>query len=90
MKLTLYIQPGAVKTKLNGVHDGMARLSVAAPPVEGAANKAVTEFIAETLGLPKSSVKIVSGKKSRIKTVQFDENKVKYPDKIMLFIGGSA
>ncbi len=85
MKITLYIQPGASKTELNGTHDGIVKLRISAPPVEGAANKAVVEFIAKSLGLSKSSVKIVSGEKSRIKTVEFDEDKIKDRDKIALF-----
>ena len=86
MRITLYIQPGAAKTGLNGVREGMVRLRVSARPLDNAANSAVVEFIAKTLGLANSSVKIVSGERSRIKTVQFDESKVKRLDKIRLFV----
>ncbi|MDR0453929.1 MAG: DUF167 domain-containing protein [Deferribacteraceae bacterium] len=86
MKITLYIQPGVTKTGFNGEYNGMIRLCVSALPVDDAANQAVIEFIAKTVGLSKSSVKIVSGKKSRIKTVQFDETQAKYQDKIGLFV----
>jgi uncharacterized protein (TIGR00251 family) len=83
MKLTLYIQPGAKKTELAGQHDGHHKLRVAAPPVEGAANKEVLRFVAEHLGLPKSAVKLVSGEKSRLKTIEFDEDLVKNKDNIL-------
>ena len=77
MKVTLYIQPGAKKTELAGEHDGIVKLRISAPPVEGAANKAVLAFMAKYLGLPKSAVILVSGEKSRIKIVEFDESRAK-------------
>lgn len=82
MRVTLYIQPGAKKTELAGVHDGLVKLRVSSPPVEGAANKAVVSFVSEYAGLPKSAVKIVSGEKSRTKTVEIEEDKAKYPDRL--------
>ena len=41
-----------------------------APPVEGAANKALAKFLAETLGIRAADVRIVSGEKSRDKVVE--------------------
>ncbi len=43
------------------------RLRIAAPPVEGAANKALTAFVAKSLDLRKTDVSIRSGQTSRIK-----------------------
>ncbi len=73
MKITLYIQPGAKKNEVAGEHDGMVKLRISAPPVEGAANEAVIKFTAQILGLSKSSVKLIKGDKSRIKIIEFDE-----------------
>jgi hypothetical protein len=42
---------------------------VAAPPVEGAANAALIAFLAKTLGVPKSSLTIVSGAGARLKLI---------------------
>ena len=42
---------------------------VTAPPVDGAANRALVHFLAETLGCPRSSVQIIHGQSSRHKTV---------------------
>ena len=44
-------------------------VKITAPPVEGAANEAVTRFIADLLGVRKSQVEVVSGHKSREKTL---------------------
>jgi uncharacterized protein (TIGR00251 family) len=48
------------------------KLRLAAPPVDGAANAALIEFVAERLGLAKSRVRIVSGQTSRRKVVEVD------------------
>jgi len=45
-------------------------IKLTAPPVEGAANKAAVEFIAELLGVRKSQVALVSGHTSREKTFE--------------------
>lgn len=72
MKLQVYIQPGAKKSGYAGEFDGKAKIKVAAPPVEGAANEEVVRFFAKLLKLPKSAVRISSGELSRHKTVEID------------------
>ena len=64
--------PGArKKTAILGVYcEGeKARLKIAvqAPAVEGRANSALVEILAETFGLPKNAVVLVSGELSRSK-----------------------
>ena len=49
---------------------GVFKVKLTAPPVEGKANKALTELIARRLGLPKGGVEITSGERSRLKTVR--------------------
>jgi len=72
MKLSVYIQPGAKKTEISGMHDGKIKIRVCAPPVEGAANEALVKFLAKHLGTSKSKVKLVSGDKSRHKVLEID------------------
>jgi len=64
-------QPGAKKTAIIGVYgEGAAaqlKIAVQAPPVEGRANAALVAFLAETFGLPKNAVELVSGELSRSK-----------------------
>ncbi len=45
------------------------QLRIAAPPSDGAANKAVITYLADMFGLPKSHIKIVGGLQSRFKRV---------------------
>ena len=47
-----------------------SRLSLTAPPVEGRANEACIEFLANLLKVPRSSVTIASGQSSRRKVIR--------------------
>ena len=54
------------------MHDGCVKIRLAAPPVDGAANAALVEFIAGQLGIGKSRVRITAGLTSRRKTVEVE------------------
>ncbi|NLV26034.1 MAG: YggU family protein [Methanomicrobiales archaeon] len=45
-------------------------IAVKAPPVDGKANKAIVELIAEVLHIPKQSITIISGQTSTLKKVK--------------------
>lgn len=64
--------PRAKRTEIVGVLNGALKVKLAAPPVEGAANKALLQFLAEALGTRSRRIRITSGHKSREKTVQVD------------------
>lgn len=63
------IQTSASKTAFIGKFNSQLKFSLAAPPVDGKANKAICTFLAKLLKIPKSSVQIKSGGKSKIKTI---------------------
>ncbi len=69
--LAVRAQPGAKKTAIVGVYGegdtAQLKIAVQAPPVEGRANDAMIAFLAETFGIPKRSVELVSGELSRTK-----------------------
>jgi uncharacterized protein (TIGR00251 family) len=67
--LALYIQPKASRSRIVGLHDKALKLAVKAPPVEGRANTEVISFMAKLLKVPKSSIKIHSGKQGRRKKI---------------------
>jgi len=71
-RISVYVQPRASKTMVAGMHDGCVKVRLAAPPVDGAANAALVEFVADCLGIAKSRVRIVSGQTSRRKVVEVD------------------
>jgi uncharacterized protein (TIGR00251 family) len=67
--LAVHVQPGAKRTGVAGLHGGALKVRVAAPPVEGRANAALESFIAESLGVARSRVRVVKGEMSREKRV---------------------
>ena len=71
-KIVLYCQPGAKQTRVVGWHDGKIKLQLKAPPVDGAANKALIGFMSELCGVSKSAITIEHGESSRTKLVKVD------------------
>ncbi len=64
------VQPRARKNAITGVLGDALKLSLTAPPVEGKANQACIEFLAEFLNVPRGSVTIVGGQSSRNKMIR--------------------
>jgi uncharacterized protein (TIGR00251 family) len=52
------------KNAILGERDGMLRVAVTAAPEKGKANKAIVDVLSEALGMPKSSIELVSGETS--------------------------
>lgn len=67
VRLTVHAQPKASRTKVVGVHGDALKIAVQAPPVEGAANEALQEFLAKLFKVSKSSVDLSSGASGRRK-----------------------
>lgn len=59
--------PRASRCELAGVQGDALKIRIAAPPVEGAANKECIKFLSDMLGVKKSQIKIISGHKSKNK-----------------------
>ena len=66
-RIRVRVTPRASRDELAGWRDGVLRVRVAAPPVEGRANDAVARLLAKALGVPKSAVGVVSGAGAREK-----------------------
>jgi uncharacterized protein (TIGR00251 family) len=67
--LELHVQPGASRTEVVGLHGARLKLRLAARAVDGRANAALIEFIAERLGAARRDVEIESGLSGRAKRV---------------------
>ena len=68
--LEVLVQPRASRTRAVGEHDGRLKIQLAAPPVDGEANRALVEFLAEALGIRKGDVAIEHGETGRRKTIR--------------------
>ncbi len=64
------VLPRSSMNRVSGIDDGIIKVKLTAPPVEGKANKALVQFIAKKLGKPKRDVEIVSGERSRLKSIR--------------------
>jgi uncharacterized protein (TIGR00251 family) len=63
------VRPGSSRDAVGEILQGALKVHLTAPPVEGAANDSLTRLLARTLRVPKSSVAIVRGQRSKNKTV---------------------
>ncbi|MBP3499394.1 MAG: YggU family protein [Akkermansia sp.] len=79
MKLALKVTPGAKKNEILGWEDDypqvgrVLKVKIAAPPVEGKANKEIVLFLAKALQVSKSSIEVVHGTSGRIKLVEIPD-----------------
>jgi uncharacterized protein len=64
------VQPRASKDEMAGEMAGALKIRLQAPALDGRANEALIEFLAELLKTPKAAVRILNGERSRIKRVE--------------------
>jgi len=69
-RVRLRVAPGATRAGVVGRHGDAWKVRVTAPPEAGRANDAVVRLLADTLALPRTSVKLVSGHSTRDKIVE--------------------
>ena len=75
MNIEIRLTPNASRDEVSGrMEDGRFRVKVQSPPVEGAANKRLIRFLSDKLGVSKSNIRIVTGEKSRDKTLEIKGN----------------
>ena len=67
--LNLRIIPRAHKNAIQGELGDALKIRLCAPPVEGAANSALIEFLSDTFSLPRARVQLLAGATSRNKRV---------------------
>lgn len=65
--LRVRVQPRASADEIVGVHDGLLKVRITAPPVEGQANSHLAALLARAFGVAKSRVHLESGASSREK-----------------------
>ena len=64
------VQPRASRTEFAGVIGDRLRIRLQAPPVDGRANAALVEFLAEAFGAPRAAIRIERGLSGRDKLVR--------------------
>jgi len=67
--IDVQVIPRAKRSAFSGERDGRVLIRLSAPPVDGAANAALQQFLADALGCPRRDIHIISGETARIKRV---------------------
>lgn len=70
MEIEVRVHPRSSRRAVERMPDGSFKVWVSEPPAEGAANEAVCALLAREFDVPKSSVEILRGHKSRLKRVR--------------------
>jgi len=72
VRFAVRVTPRASRAAITGVHGGALKVSLTAPPVEGAANAALIELLADALRVPKRAVRIEHGDHNRQKAISIE------------------
>jgi uncharacterized protein (TIGR00251 family) len=70
LELDLHAQPGARRTEAQGALGDALKIRIAAPPEDGAANRALLDFIADAFDVPRSRCELLSGHGGRRKRIR--------------------
>ena len=68
-RLAVRVQPGASRSEVAGLHGTELKVRVKAPPVDGKANAALLEFLAELFRVKRGQCELLRGETARSKTV---------------------
>lgn len=71
-RLTLKVIPNAIKNEVILFSNGVLKIKIAASPVKGKVNREIINYISKLLNLPRSSLFILKGHKSRNKILYVD------------------
>lgn len=72
VRLEIKVQPRSSRNQMAGVQDGILKIKLTAPPVDGEANLALIEYLSSLLGVPKRSINLIKGETSRNKLVEIN------------------
>jgi uncharacterized protein len=64
------VHPSAARTAITGTLGDALKLTLSAPPLDGRANAALAEFLAEVFSVPRAAVQVVTGDRSRNKVIR--------------------
>ena len=70
--LRVHVVPNAKSDCIVGEHGGATKIKLRAPAVEGKANAALLRFLAKEMKLPRGTIVLQSGQRSRDKLLRID------------------
>jgi uncharacterized protein len=72
VRFAVRVQPRASTNEIAGVHGDAVKIRLTAPPVDGAANAELIDFLSGIFAVRRQSIRIVGGETSRSKIVEID------------------
>lgn len=72
VRFSVRVQPRASRSEIAGVYGDALKVRLSAPPVDGAANVALIEFLADVFAVGRRDVRILAGETSRSKIVEIE------------------
>jgi uncharacterized protein (TIGR00251 family) len=70
VRVDIEVKVRASQSRVLGIKGNRLSVALAAPPVDGAANAALIEILAEYFELPRRQVQLIAGERSRRKVVE--------------------
>ena len=70
VRVEVKVQPRSSRNQIAGEQNGVLKIKLTAPPVDGEANAALIDFLAAYLQLPRRDIALVKGETSRHKIVE--------------------
>lgn len=75
----VYVQPSAKRTEIVGFYGDALKVRLASLPIDGRANDALLNFVAQLFDVPRRQVALIRGDKSRHKRVAITGSKIEPP-----------
>lgn len=70
VRLAVQVAPNAKKSEVIGLFDDMLKIRLQAPPLEGRANEELIRFLASSLKVPKSAIRLTHGQSNKRKLLE--------------------
>lgn len=70
LHMEIKVQPRSSRNQILGEQEGVLRVKLTAPPVEGEANQALLDFLSRQLKIPRKNLRIIRGENSRQKLLE--------------------
>ncbi|MDH2925789.1 DUF167 family protein YggU [Lonepinella koalarum] len=85
LRLRILLQPKASRDAIIGLHADELKISITAPPIDGAANVHLLKYLSKLFKVPKSMIQLEKGELNRHKQVFISEPKT-IPSEIISLI----
>ncbi len=82
MTINIRVNPKSSINKISSYENGILSIKITTPPVDGKANTELIKFLSKKLKIPKSSILLLKGERSKIKIVDISLNESEFLEKL--------